>query len=82
MFGKGQYAFYPLKLSLFAKQNKVCWKYLNFTRGVLYKLGQRPLRPTKNYKVINFFFWGWGSGLPYFMNPFVNGKKSQTNYYQ
>ena len=43
-FGKGQYTFYPLKLSCFAeKKNKVRRKYQNFIRGDPYELGQTPL---------------------------------------
>ena len=32
-FGKGQYAFYPVKLSRFAEKNKVRLKYQNFMKG-------------------------------------------------
>ena len=40
-FGKGQCAFYPLKLSRFGeKKNKVRQKYQNFMRRDPYKLGQ------------------------------------------
>ena len=34
-FGKGQYAFYPVKLSRFAEKNKVCGKYPKFIMGAL-----------------------------------------------
>ena len=42
-FGKGKYAFYPIKLSHFAVKNKVCQKYQNFMRGDPCELGRRPL---------------------------------------
>ena len=42
-FGKGQYAFYPIKLSRFAEKNEVYQKYQNFIRGDPYELGRRPL---------------------------------------
>ena len=43
-FGKGQCAFYPIKLSPFAeKKNKVHQKCQNFIRGDPYKLSQTPL---------------------------------------
>ena len=42
-FGKGQYPFYPIKLSRFAEKNEVGQKYQNFIRGDPYELGQRPL---------------------------------------
>ena len=42
-FGKGQYTFYPVKLSRFLKKNKVRQKYQNFIRGDPYKSGQTPL---------------------------------------
>ena len=42
-FGKGQYAFYPTKLSLFAEKSYVRQKCHNFTRGDPYELGRRPL---------------------------------------
>ena len=41
--GKGQYTFYPVKLSRFAEKNKVRRKYQNFIRGDPYKRGQTPL---------------------------------------
>ena len=42
-FGKGQYAFYPMKSSRCSKRNKVRQKYQNFIRGDPYKSGQTPL---------------------------------------
>ena len=42
-FGKGQYAFYPIKLSRFAEKNKVHQKYQNLTRRDPYKLSKTPL---------------------------------------
>ena len=50
-FGKGQYAFYPVKSSRFAEKNKGCRKYQNFIRGDSFELGRRPLQPMKNEKV-------------------------------
>ena len=45
-FGKGKYAFYPIKLSHFAvKKNKVCQKYQNFIRGDPCKLGYTAIGP-------------------------------------
>ena len=44
-FGKGQYAFYPIKLSRFAEK----MKFVRFTR-ISYELGQGPHRPMKNDK--------------------------------
>ena len=44
-FGKGQCAFYPMKLSRFGKK-KVCQKYQNFIRP--YKLSQTPLDQKNN----------------------------------
>ena len=61
-FGKGQYTFYPLKLSCFAEKNKVRRKYQNFIRDP-YKLGQTPLWRTKVSKVKNFFGGFWASKL-------------------
>ena len=49
-FGKGQFAFYPVKLSRFAEKNDVCQKHPNFLGGDSYVLGRRPLRPMKIYK--------------------------------
>ena len=34
-FRKGQYGFYPMKLSRFAEKNEVLQKYQNFIRGTL-----------------------------------------------
>ena len=42
-FGKGQYAFYPIKLSRFAEKNEDRQKYHNFIGGDRYELGRRPL---------------------------------------
>ena len=42
-FEKGQYTFYPLKLSCFAEKNKVRRKYQNFIRRDPYEPGQMPL---------------------------------------
>ena len=42
-YGKGQYAFYPIKSSRFAEKNDVRQKYQNVIRGDPYELGQRPL---------------------------------------
>ena len=53
-FGKGQYAFYLVKLSRFVEKNKVRWKYQNFIRGDPYELGRRPLQPVKNHKSQSF----------------------------
>ena len=46
-FGKGQYAFYRIKLSLFAEKNEIRQKYHNFIRGVPDELGWRPLTNEK-----------------------------------
>ena len=74
-FGKGQYTFYPVKLSRFAeKKNKVRRKYQNFIRGDPYELGHRPLQAMGNYK--------GGSGHPNFMNHLNMVKNSLTNYFQ
>ena len=69
-FGKGQYAFYPVKLSRFAEKIKFRRKYQNFIRGDPFELVWRPLQPMKNEKK-SIIVWG-GSGHPYFMNPFEN----------
>ena len=43
-FGKGQYTFYPVKLSRFLEEkNKVRRKYQNFIRGDPYEPGQTPV---------------------------------------
>ena len=39
-FGKGKYAFYPIKLSRFAEKNEVCQKYHNIIRGDPYEMSQ------------------------------------------
>ena len=41
-FRKGQYAFYPIKLSRFAEKNKVHQKYLNSIRGGPLQTESRP----------------------------------------
>ena len=69
--GKGQYAFYCIKLSLFAEKNEIRQKYHNFIRGVPDELGRRPLTNEKLGKLIIF---GGGSGHPNFMNPFEYDK--------
>ena len=72
-FGKGQYAFYPIKLSRFAEKKK-----LNSSeRPELYKGG--PVRTGSEASLTNekieesIIFWG-GSGHPNFMNPFEYDK--------
>ena len=62
-FGKGQYTFYPVKLSRFLEKNKVHRKYQNFIRGDPYGSGQTPLWRTKVSKVKNFFEGFWASKL-------------------
>ena len=62
-FGKGQYTFYPVKLSRFLEKNKVRRKYQNFIRGDPYESGQTPLWRTKVSKVKNFFGGFWASKL-------------------
>ena len=42
-FGKGQYAFYPVKLSRLGEKKKVCQKYQIFIRRDPYNLGQTPI---------------------------------------
>ena len=49
-YGKGQCAFYPVKLSPFAEKNRVWRRYLKFIRGDPCNLSWRPLQPMKNYK--------------------------------
>ena len=50
-FGKGQYTFYPVKLSLFVEKNKDRQKNQNSIRGDPYEPGQTPLWRTKVSKV-------------------------------
>ena len=71
-FGKGQYAFHPMRLSRYAEKNVVCQKYHNFISGDPDKLDRRPLWPMKNLKSQSFF--GGGSGHPNLMNPFEYDK--------
>ena len=42
-FGKGNYAFYPIKLSRFAEKNEVRQKYQNFIRGDPYQGSEASL---------------------------------------
>ena len=70
-FGKGQYAFYPIKLSCFAKKNEVRQKYHNYKGGPLRTGSEASLTNEKLER--SFIFWE-GSGHPNFMNPFENDK--------
>ena len=54
-FGKGPYAFYPIKLSHSRGRNKACQKYQNFMRQDPYKLGRTPLYHQKISKVKHYF---------------------------
>ena len=60
-FGKGQYTFYPVKLSRFAEKNKIRWKNQIFIRGDPYEQGQTPLWRAKVSKVKHCFegFWAF-----------------------
>ena len=49
-FGRGQYAFYPVKLSRFAEKKWCSSETPEFLRGDPYELGRRPLQPMKIYK--------------------------------
>ena len=49
-FGRGQYAFYPVKLSCFAEKKWCLSDTPEFLRGDRYELGRRPLQPMKIYK--------------------------------
>ena len=70
VFTKGQYAFYPIKLSHFSeKKTNVCQKY-HFNRGDPYKLGQKALDHKIFQKSSNIFE---GSRHPKNMNPFEYG---------
>ena len=52
-FGKGQYAFYPIKLSRFSeKKNKVRQNYQNFIRRDPYKMGQTPVNQQKTSGIL------------------------------
>ena len=57
-FGKGQYAFFPMKFSRFGERNKVCQKYQKFIRRDSHKLGETPLDLQENSKV-KHHFWGF-----------------------
>ena len=75
-FWKGQYTFYPVKLSRFAEKNKVRRKYQNFIRESPYEPGQTPLWQTKVSKVKSFFGGFWASKLT---NPFEYDKLLKDN---
>ena len=64
--GKGQYVFYPVKLSIFAEKNEVRQKYQNFIRGALTNRVKR-LSADKNFQKSNIILEG--SRHPHFMNP-------------
>ena len=71
-FGKGQYTFYPVKLSRFLEKNKVRRKYQkNYIRGSLTNRVKRLFDEQKFQKSKTFLE---GSGHPNFMNPFVYDK--------
>ena len=69
-FGKGQYTFYPIKLSRFLEKKKVPQKFQNFIRGTLTNQVKRLFDEQKFRKSKTFLE---GSGHPNFMNPFVYG---------
>ena len=53
-FKKGQYAFYPVKLSRFAEKKSSSSETTEFHEGDPYDLGRRPLQRMKNYKSQSF----------------------------
>ena len=54
-FRKGQYGFYPMKLSRFAEKNEVLQKYQNFIRGP-FQTGSYASRHTKRFKSQGLFW--------------------------
>ena len=70
-FGKGLFAFYPVKLSHFTEKNKVCQKYQNLIRGALTN-GVKHLSINKIFQNSNIVLEG--SRHPNFMNTFEYGK--------
>ena len=73
-FGKGQYAFYPMKLSRFAEKNEVLQKYQNFIRWTLPNLVKRA-STQKTFQKSSIILEG--SRTPNFINLFENGKLFQ-----
>ena len=69
-FGKGQYAFYPVKLFRFAEKIEFVGS-TEIHKGDPYDLGRRPLQPAKIDTSQTFFR---GFGHPNFVNPFEYGK--------